>query len=163
MINLGRGRRLSRTKKIFAHELREEAAGQLGPLTMDNGLVGSWRTECQRCEGRLSGGSTAAGRVEGLPTAVDIDVNRTVAEALGDAARLVRATQCWRTVDPTADFALRIPDGHVGTGEAPRDGIGLRSRPIRTANLGVLGTIAAGMSFDTVVSIRVPVSNQAPT
>jgi len=163
MINLGRGRRLSRTKKIFSHELREEAAGRLRPPTMDNGLVGSWRTECQRWEGRLSGRSTAAGRVEGLPTAVDTDVNRTVAEALGNAARLARATQCRRTVDPAADFALRIPDGHVGTGEAPRDGIGLRSRPMRTANLGVLGTIAAGMSFDTVLSIRVPVSNQAPT
>ena len=125
---------MSRTKKIFSHQLREAAAaGQPRPLALDNGLVAGLRAECQRFDGRLSGRPRVAGRLDGLPAAVDVAVRRIVAEALANAARFARATECWGTVDRTAELALRIPDGHVGTGETPRHGGGLGSTPERIA------------------------------
>ena len=160
---MGRGRQLSRTKRIFSHQLREAAsAGQPRPLALDNGLVAGLRAECQRFDGRLSGRPRVAGRLDGLPAAVDVAVRRIVAEALANAARFARATECWGTVDRTAELALRIPDGHVGTGETPRHGVGLGSTPERIADLGGSGSIAVGMSSGTVAPISVPICNRAP-
>jgi hypothetical protein len=66
-------------------------------------------------------------------------------------------------VDPSPELALRLPDGHVGTGEAPRHDVGLGSTPDRTAGLGDSDTMAAGMSAGILASNRAPISNPAST
>jgi signal transduction histidine kinase len=150
---------LSRPKKSFSHEFREEAVvDQLRHLALDNGLVAGLRAECQRFDDRLSVRPTVAGRLDGLPAAV-VAGYRIVVEALANAARLAHASECWVTVERSTELALCIADGRVGIGEAPCPGIGLGSMPERAADLGGSCTIAAGMSSGTVVSIRVPVSN----
>jgi two-component system NarL family sensor kinase len=109
----------------IAHDLRPPALDELG-------LVGALRAQVQR----LGGSIDAPDELPELSAAIEVGAYRIALEALANATRHARASDCRIRLSIDAGLRVEVEDDGVGLPEAYEPGIGMASIHERARELG---------------------------
>ena len=93
-----------------------------------------------------------------LPAAVEVAAYRIALEAMTNAARHARASQCFVRLNADDELCLEIMDNGVGLPAQPQSGVGLASIRERTAELGGVFSLKSTPGAGTHLSIRLPLT-----
>ena len=149
---------LRRQTQAAIDDIRRLVYGLRPPSLDELGLVGALREQADRMNGSPRVTVDAPATLPPLPAAVEVAALRIALEAVTNAVRHARASQC--TVRITADslLELTVSDDGDGEPEAFHTGVGIASMRERAEELGGTCVIERARPSGTTVLARLPLT-----
>jgi PAS domain S-box-containing protein len=151
---------LSEHARATVSDVRRSVHALRPPALDELGLIGALReVAAQYSHNGLCVSVEVPGSMPPLPAAVEVAAYRIAQEAMTNAVRHARASNCLVRIaldEETGVLSLEIEDDGRGIGEKRKGGVGMHSMRERAEELGGKCTIESSLVGGTLVSAQLP-------